>query len=160
MHTSSRMGPAALLSLVLMACGGEDEEDGPVSSRPLSGTVDGRPFTAASAIAFTDTEAPGNKLIQISEAEQECTNLGDSFEGRRDINLNGPWNVHTAPLSLENVVGVIVYKGDSPTIGLMASGKVEYVETPTAAGSVGKLRLRGANSKDSIEGEVSVKVCD
>jgi hypothetical protein len=149
-----------LLSLCLLACGGEDEEDTPVPSSPLSGTVDGRPFTAVSALAYADPEAPGNKLIQISEAAQDCADLGDSYDGRRDLNLNGPWNVHTAELSLENVVGVIVYKDESPNIGLMASGRVEFIETPMAVGSLGKLRLRGANSRDSVEGEVSVKVCE
>jgi hypothetical protein len=160
MHTSLRVGSSILLCLSLIACGGNDDEDEAISSKTLSGTVDGRPFTAVSAIAFTDTEDSGSKIIQISEVQQACDDIGDSIEGRRDLTLSGPWNVHSAPLSLENVLGVVVYKDGSPDIALMANGRVEYVETPTAAGSMGKLRLRGSNSRDSIEGEVSVKVCD
>ncbi|MDC0712481.1 hypothetical protein POL68_28725 [Stigmatella sp. ncwal1] len=165
MYTFSRVGPSVLLSLVLLACGGGDGGGGPdsttpVSSQPLSGTVAGRPFTAVSAIAFEDMAVPGDKLIQISEVPQECTNLGDLSEGRRDLTLVGPWNVHSAPLSLENILGVIVYRDEKPDISLMVAGRVEFIETPTAVGALGTLRVRGANSTDSVEGEVSVRVCE
>ncbi|WP_225412473.1 hypothetical protein [Stigmatella hybrida] len=161
MHISSRVGPTALLSLLVMACGGEDEAHTPVAAVPLSGTVHGQPFTAVSAIAygFEDPGVPDNTLIQISEARLDCGDLGALTEGRRDFTLAGPWTVHTEPLSLQNILSAVVYRNGKPDSSLVVSGLVEFVETPPEVGALGKVRLRGISSQVSVEGEVSVKFC-
>ncbi|SET99565.1 hypothetical protein [Stigmatella erecta] len=161
MHICARVGSAALLSLVVMACGGENEAHTPVAAVPLSGTVRGQPFTAVSAIAygFEDPDVPDNTLIQISEAQLDCGDLGALTEGRRDFTLAGPWTVHTEPLSLQNILSAVVYRNGQPDSSLVVSGLVEFVETPPEVGALGKVRLRGISSQVSVEGEVSVKFC-
>jgi len=157
-------GLAALLSLA--ACGGDDAEpvnpDGTqaVSSEPLSGTIDGRSFTAVSALASSSGFEPNERFVAIYDIQRACGDYSRPPVGTRHILMVREWMPRSEPLSFSNNVTFVLQREDSPDNHIVTRGRLELVDTPAAKGALGTLRLRAINGSDRVEGQVSVTVCD
>jgi hypothetical protein len=157
-------GLAALLSLV--ACGGDDAEpvnpDGTqaVSSEPLSGTIDGRSFTAVSALAFNSGFESNERFVSIYDIQRACEESSRPPVGSRHILMAREWTPRSEPLSLRNNVTFVLHKEGGPDNLVVTRGRLELLDTPAAKGTTGTLRLRAVLGSDRVEGEVSVRVCD
>ncbi len=140
--------------------GGGDDSGGPVASSPLSGTIDGKPFVAKSAIATPDKD--GEASITVYDIEATCD--GQSPEVDRRILTSVPWTAGTErnlKLDFTDMAGsqtVTFVLGSSNNI-ISNSGRIEILEAPSEKGAKGKIRLRASAQSHSVEGEIAVTVC-
>lgn len=158
-------GLAALLSLA--ACGGGDDEEpvnvdgtNPVSSEPLSGTIDGRPFTVVSALASSSSFEPTEKFVELHDTARGCDDYSRPPVGSRTILFAREWAPASGPLSFSNNVTFVIQEADSPDNHVVTRGRLELIDMPAAKGAMATIRLRGINGTDRVEGQVSVTVCD
>ncbi|MFN7130849.1 MAG: hypothetical protein ACK4N5_02125, partial [Myxococcales bacterium] len=87
--------------LILAACSGAPGEDpaappdagspdaGPIPDAVLQGTVDGRPFSAASARTIRGAVG-ANATIHVSETQRGCDDVAPMAEGERRVELHVP----------------------------------------------------------------------
>ncbi len=164
MHTLRIVGSVAV-ALCLAACGGDDDGGGggdsgtAVASTALTGTIDGRPFTAVSALAngaFDD----GERFVDIYDVQRGCDDFGTLPVGSRSILFSREWKPVTQPLSFDNNITFVVRESSGPNNIIVTRGRLELIDTPSVAGQVGTLRLRAINGNDKVEGQVSVTVCE
>lgn len=151
---------ALWLSLLFVACGGGGTtmQPTPVKDTPLAGSVDGQPWAASSGTAsgsrsFSDA---GEKWIDVSSSALTCSTFGQA-------QLIGviPWQAGTSyDLSLaKNLTIVVERDGGTPSNKIATSGRVEVISAP--ATGVGVVRIRARfNDSNTVEGQVSLNVCD
>ena len=147
--------------VALAGCGpaSQTEGDAGVKSTPLAGTVNGQPWTAASATAsahkaFGDG---GEKWLDVGSTAFTCSTFIP------DAQLIGvvPWQVGTYPLSLSRNLTLVTRStdGGSTMNNVAISGRVEILSAPDAG--VATMRIRAtANSQNTVEGQLDVQVCD
>ncbi len=137
------------------------DSGGPVAAQPLAGNIDGQSWTAKIGIAragFSD----GKKSIDIYDAAATCDS--SMADAKRKILIDVPWSAGTSKnfsFSLgggDSQTGTFVINGSDNIIS--TAGRVEVVDAPTDKGSTGKIRLRMAAESNTVEGEVSVLVCE
>lgn len=163
MHTL-RIVSSVVVALSLVACGGDDEGSGgdpgtAVASTALTGTIDGRPFTAVTALAdawFDD----GEKAIELFDTQRDCADFAPLPTGGRSILIVREWKPMTQQLSLSNNITFVVQESNGPNNIIVTTGRLELVDTPTAVGQTGTLRLRAKDGADSVEGQASVRICE
>jgi hypothetical protein len=66
----------------------------------------------------------------------------------------------TQQLSFSNNITFVVREEDGPNNIIVTTGRLELIDTPTAVGQTGTLRLRAKDGADSVEGQISVKICE
>jgi hypothetical protein len=160
MHTL-RIASSVVVALCLVACGGDDDGDSgtAVASTALTGTIDGRPFTAVTALADEGFEA-GEKFVTIYESQRNCGDFSVQPVGSRSILISREWKPVTQQLSFSNNITFVVREEDGPNNIIVTTGRLELIDTPTAVGQTGTLRLRAKDGADSVEGQISVKICE
>lgn len=153
--------------MCLVACGGDDDDNNggnggdpgtAVASKPLTGTIDGRAFTAVSALATDGFD--GEKFIDIYDVQRDCDDFAPLPTGGRSILLSTEWKPMSQQLSLSNSVTFVIEEANGPNNIIVTQGRLELIDTPTAAGQTGTLRLRATDGEDNVEGQVSVTVCE
>jgi hypothetical protein len=147
----------------VMSCGVGEDRGAAVSSTPLTGTIDGRAFTATTALATgLWLYGTNNKWIAIYEVPQGCEDFTDvtAPEGVRRILIASEWRPMTEEFSEGDGVNFQLGKEDEWFGTSVSEGRLELIDTPTGAGQVGTLRLRAIHGPDRVEGQVSVTVCD
>lgn len=119
--------------------------DPPIPSTPIAGTVDGRPFTAASALAVSDPESPGSKVVWLFDRAVAC---GAKLPppGTRAVSFNAPWESGTG-FGTESLSG-----GAKPTF---FSVRGDVVATAPQA----RILVRVRSNAIQVEGEVRPTVC-
>lgn len=133
----------------------EPSDDGsPVSSRPLDGMVDGRPFRAQSATGYTSPD--GTITIHVHDDLVTCE-MGP-FPPRESERLVGIWTswVEGEAFQLEygRTVSIVPYRSHNLSVTL---GRVEVVRAGKESGTV---RLRADFDDDNhVEGEIDLVVC-
>ena len=153
-----------LCLLAVAACSSSDsgEDSGePVASSPLSGTVDGKPFAAKSAIARS-SGGGDKRSISIYDVDATCDDASPQTD--REILFSVPWKAGTSrPLKLDftdlngsQTVTFVVGKSNNI---ISNSGRIEVLEAPTEKGTTGKIRVRASADGHSVEGEIAVQVC-
>lgn len=138
-----------------------DDSGGPVASSPLSGTIDGKPFEAKSAIATPDPK-DGEASITVYDIEATCETMNPQVDRR--ILTSVPWTPGTErnlKLDFTDMKGsqtVTFVLGSSNNI-ISNSGRIEILEAPSEKGAKGKIRLRASAQSHRVEGEIAVTVC-
>ena len=66
----------------------------------------------------------------------------------------------TQQLSFSNNITFVVREEDGPNNIIVTTGRLELIDTPTGVGQMGTLRLRAKDGADSVEGQVSVRICE
>ena len=163
MHTL-RIASSVVVALCLVACGGDDDGGGgdpgtAVASTALTGTIDGRPFTAVSALADEGFD-PGEKFIEIFDVQRGCDDFAPLPVGGRSILVVRDWKPGNEQLSFSNNITFVVQESSGPNNIIVTRGRLELIETPTAVGQTGTLRLRATDGDDKVEGQVSVTICE
>jgi len=161
---------AGILALTAVACTSETDSSsgktGPVSSTPLTGTIEGKSFAGKFGVArkgFGDDQA-GERMIEIYDTEVKCSAFGSDTPDAYLL-FSVPWKAGTArDFSFggkDSQTATFVVKKDGETKNIISTqGRVEILEAPEEAGATGKLRLRATAKENSVEGEVSVEVCE
>lgn len=152
----------SLMVLALGACGAPTAPDPTaVSSSPLAGTVGGQPWRAVGAVAsarraFTDDG--GERWIDVSDKVISCA----EFLPEAQVIGVVPWQVGAYALSLRRNLTFVVHQSDGGLDNLVAtSGRVEVVTAPGADAGIATLRIRARfDAENTVEGEVTVSVCD
>ncbi len=155
-----------LSGLSVVGCSSADEDGGdsggPVASSPLEGTIDGKPFTAKSALARPSGDS-GEVMITVYDVDAKCD--GASPQVDRRILTSVPWKANTArnlKLDFSDVKGsqtVTFVLGSSNNI-ISNSGRIEILDAPSGKNEKGKIRLRASAREHRVEGEVEVQVCE
>ncbi len=164
MHTL-RIASSVAVALCLVACGGDDDGGNggdpgtAVASTALTGTIDGRPFTAVSALADEGFDQD-EKFIEIYDVQRDCDDFAPLPTGGRSILLVRDWKPMTQQLSLSNNVTFVVQESSGPNNIIVTRGRLELIDTPAAVGQTGTLRLRASDGEDKVEGQVSVTICE
>jgi hypothetical protein len=163
MHTL-RIASSVIVALCLVACGGDDDGNGgdpgtAVASTPLTGTIDGRPFTAVVALASRAFDA-NEKFVDIYDVQRDCDDFAPLPTGGRSILFSREWKPITQQLSFSNNITFVVQESNGPNNIIVTQGRLELIDTPTVVGQTGKLRLRATDGDDKVEGEVSVTICE
>jgi hypothetical protein len=141
---------------VLMSCS-SSSNDAPIASTPLAGTIGGRSFTAKSARARKSVSNAKKKSITIYDADTTCASTPSTD---RWISATPIWEVGATQDPYEVAWYVGGTAGGTGTIYIAESAKIEVVEAPTTVGSAGIIRIRASNKGDSIEGQISVQICE
>jgi hypothetical protein len=156
------LSSVAVLSVGCSSSDGDgDDSGGPVASGPLAGTIDGKPFTAKSAIATPDKDG-GKTSITVYDIDVTCESSNPQVDRR--ILTSVPWKAGTErnlKLDFSDLNGsqtVTFVLGSSNNI-ISNSGRIEVLEAPSEKGAKGKIRLRASAQSHSVEGEVAVTVC-
>lgn len=155
---------AYLATLVLLtACGSAepptpDAGPVPVSDEPLKGTVGGASFEGKYAVAFKDGFDPDSKSIRVAANPLDCSY---SLDQDQYLLLAPKWVAGNAySFSLQQNL-TFSYKQDGQIKNDMSlTGRVEVIQAPVAKDSKGRIRIRAATSKDSVEGGVDVLICE
>jgi hypothetical protein len=130
-----------------------------VATSALTGTIDGRSFTAVSALA-NDTFSGREKFIDIYDVQRGCDDFAPLPTGGRSILVAREWKPLTEQLSFENNITFVVREEDGPNNIIVTKGRLELIDTPTEVDKVGTLRLRAIDGTDKVEGQVSVTICE
>lgn len=160
---------AAALAISGVACTTETDSSegkkGPVSASPLTGTIEGKSFAGkfgrAKKTSFDDTV---ERMIDIFDTEVPCSSFSDTPDAY--LLLSVPWKAGTSRdfklgSGEESQTATFVVQKDGKTRNIISTqGRVEIVDAPSEAGATGKLRLRAAADGNSVEGEVTVEVCE
>jgi hypothetical protein len=143
----------AVVLCVAAACG-----PSPIPDSTLSGTVGGSAFTAQGALASTDSfSEPGQRNILIAEVPLTCDDLFKSLD--RSIIFTTDWTAgKQTELGLFDQTVTFVTGGSNNNIA--TDGRLEVVDAPMDKGTTGTLKLRAFAGADSVEGTVSVTVCN
>jgi hypothetical protein len=158
------VGVAALAGGAV-GCGSSDDDapTGPVSTSPLTGTIEGKEFVGKVALAKKGFEE-GEKSIDIYDADVKCADFGERPE--RQILISVPWTAGTEKdfkfsLGGDGQTATFVVKKDGETNNIIATtGRVEIITAPTEVGEKGTIRLRAIADTHRVEGEISVEVCE
>lgn len=149
------------------ACGGTGTSDSgaPVKAQPLSGTIQGKAFTAQSAIARS---LGGSTQVTIYAKNVGCMDNAQLMDGEAEILFSvDKWmdgasyqlNLDLSNLSSSKTVTFVVQQGSTPNNLIIGTGRVE-VQKAGGMGSTGLIGLRATDSMyGSVEGTVSVQVC-
>lgn len=141
----------------------DDEPTGPVAATPLTGSVDGKDFTAKSALAKNGFD-DGKKSIDIYDHDVSCDSFDDKSE--RKILIDVPWQTGTTKDFSFSLSGggqtatFVIDKNGTPDNIIATTGRVEIVDAPTDKGATGKIRLRAIAEGNKVEGEIPVQVCE
>lgn len=154
-----RIASSVVVALCLAACGGDGDSDTPVATSALTGTIDGRSFTAVTALADRGFDA-NEKFVTIYEMQRGCDDFTPLPTGGRSILVAREWKPLTQQLSFENNITFVVREEDGPNNIIVTTGRLELIDTPAEVGKVGTLRLRASNGADKVEGQVSVTICE
>ncbi len=169
------LGFAALslvsLSSFVMGCSSSEDSaaaSGPVAAKPLAGSIEGKTFSAKTALAhksgFSSDADDGKRSIDIYEDEVSCDDFGHKSD--RSILFSVPWKAGTQrdfklDFSSEGQTATFVIQRDGKTDNIISTqGRVEIIEAPTEKGSKGKIRIRATAQSNSVEGEIAVTMCD
>ena len=155
-------------ALSAVGCGSSSSSDdgptGPVAATPLTGSVDGKDFTAKSALAKKGFDE-GKKSIDIYDHDVSCDTFDDKSE--RKILIDVPWTAGTAKdfsFSLSGGGGqtatFVIDKNGTPDNIIATTGRVEVLDAPADKGATGKIRLRAIAQGNKVEGEIPVQVCE
>jgi hypothetical protein len=160
MHTL-RIASCVVVALSLVACGGGDDGDSdkPVATSQLSGTIDGRSFTAVVALAEKGFDAT-EKFVEIYDVQRTCNDFAPLPTGGRSILFSQEWKPGNTQLSLSNNVTFVIQESGGPNNIIVTTGRLELVNTPTEVGQMGTVRLRASDGEDKVEGQVSVTICE
>lgn len=162
-----------LVALCATACtiestdGGSAGKTGPVSAAPLAGTIEGKSFAGKFGVAKKSGGGDdGKRMISIYDTEVPCSSFSSEAEPEAYLLLSVPWEAGLArDFSFGGKDGqtatFVVKKSDGDFTNIISTqGRVEVVEAPSEAGEKGKIRLRAAAQGNSVEGEVTVEVCE
>lgn len=164
---------AGFVALSAVACTTETDSSagktGPVSATPLTGTIEGKSFAGKFGVARKsgfddDPEANAERMISIYDTEVPCSSFGADTPDAYLL-LSVPWKAGTTrDFSFggnDSQTATFVVKKDGDTRNIISTeGRVEILEAPTEAGAKAKLRLRANAKGNSVEGEVTVEVCE
>ncbi len=150
------------MCLALSACGSMPPPGPtPVSSTPLAGTWNGVPWRAVSGVAsarraFSDDA--GSRWLDVKNGQLTCA---DFVPAAQIIGII-PWQVGGYDLSFQHNLTFVVDRPDGGLDNLVATqGRVELVDAPGPDAGPAHLRIRAHfDAQNSIEGEVTVTVCD
>lgn len=166
MKLAMKLGSLVILSFFAAACSSSDDasdKTGPVAASPLKGTIEGKDFVGKTALAKKGFD-PGEKSIDIYDTDVKCDEFGASPP--RSILISVPWSAGTSKdfkfaLGEDGQTATFVIQRDDKTDNIVSTqGRVEILEAPTEKGATGKMRLRAVAKDNSVEGEISVQVCD
>jgi hypothetical protein len=162
-----------LIALGVSACtiesndSGGGAKTGPVSATPLAGTIEGKSFAGKFGVAKkSGFDDDGKRMISIYDTEVPCSSFSNENEPDAYLLLSVPWE---AGLKRDFSFGgkdgqtatFVVKKADGDFTNIISTqGRVEILEAPSEAGEKGKIRLRAEAQGNSVEGEVSVEVCE
>jgi hypothetical protein len=150
----------AVVSL-LVACGGSPTSSStPVASTPLTGTIDGKAWSAVTALASAEkafSDGGAERWLDVYDTQVGCHDFATEAQ------LIGvvPWVADAGyELSFSHNLTFVVRQADGGILNDVAvDGRVELLTAPTTGQAT--LRLRAtAGSTNSVEGQVAVTVCD
>ncbi len=124
--------------------------DPPLPTTPLSGTVDGRPFAAVSALAVKDPEDPDARIIWMFDRAVACgTKLPPP--GVRAVSARAPWALSDgfASESLSSAGAKSSFH----------SVRGAVLEMTTQPGAKARLLLRVRSNTIDVAGEIRPSVC-
>ena len=152
-----RVALAALAALA--GCGDPEPTRSPIPDTPLAGTLNGKAFTAQTALASSKVAGPGEKWIDVYGTACTCTTQDPSAEPK--IIATIPWEAGKAYDfgAQQNIT--FTYKDPSGQWenNLVLNGRLEVIRAG-AAGETGRIKLEGISGSDSVKGAVDVVVCD
>ena len=163
-----------LIALGTAACtiettdtGSGSAKSGPVSSAPLAGTIEGKSFAGKFGVAKkSGFDDDGKRMISIYDTEVPCSSFSSENEPDAYMLISVPWEAGVKrDFSFGGSDGqtatFVVKKSDGDFTNIISTtGRVEVIEAPTAAGEKGTIRLRASAQGNSVEGEVTVEVCE
>jgi hypothetical protein len=162
MHSMVRWSMTAaflvLSATSFLGCGdgdGDESAPPPIPSKPLSGTLAGKPFTAKAALAKKSVGGdPDEKAVSIYDVDATCDK---SPNVDRFILTTVVWQIGAKQGFLNTSFNDF---GQTPgVIGIADDSQLEVVSAPTEAGARGKIRLRARYEQDSVEGEIEPIIC-
>jgi hypothetical protein len=132
-----------------------------VSTAPLTGTIDGRDFTAKSALASKSFSDASKKDVEIYDVDATCAARPQMKDGSREILTSVPWKAAATDFGFPGQTATfVVQKGNTPDNLISTEGRVEVVNAPSNVGDKGQLRLRAIFEANSVEGQIDVQVCE
>jgi hypothetical protein len=129
----------------------------PVKSQPLAGTINGKPFTGAVALAHPGSSG-SKKSVEVYGADATCDKPAPLATGDHKIlvSVDGWTDGSAYELDLNHSLTFVEEPGNN---FITFSGRVEVVKAGTNA-DPGTLRIRANDGdKGSVEGEVKVLSC-
>jgi hypothetical protein len=156
-----RLALTVPLAAASAACGsdGSDGEgsDGPVSSSPLAGTIDGKPFTARSALLRAGFSGDSERMLSIYDVDATC---GKGVTSDREILTSIPWTTGYADDLGFNGKPTVTFVVGAANNHVATVGRIEVVDATTDGTTLGTVRLRATMKEHKVEGEVKVQVCN
>jgi hypothetical protein len=149
--------PFALAVGFLIGCG--DSSESAPSSKPLTGTIEKKTFTAKSAFALTGMD-PSSKFVVIRNKSASCSDLSGATSSDLLVTVELPWKAGVTE-SLDKA-DVTVTLEDLPDRIIALTGEVDVVHAPEGIGSKGAIRLLAdaGDGNSKVDGEVDVLVCE
>ena len=122
----------------------------PIPTTPLAGTVDGRPFTAVSAIAVRDPEDADYRVVWLFDRAVAC-GVKLPPPGVRAVSARTPWQLSDGFASEALSSG-----GAKPSFHSVRGAVLEMTTQP---GGKARLLLRVKSNAIDVTGEVKPTVC-
>lgn len=122
----------------------------PLPTTPLAGTVDGRPFTAVSAIAVRDPEDADYRVVWLFDRAVAC-GVKLPTPGVRAVSARAPWQLSDGFASEALSSG-----GAKPSFYSVRGAVLEMTTQP---GGKARLLLRVKSNTIDVTGEVKPTVC-
>lgn len=161
MSTSLSWACSAFLVATTVACSSEPDPgdgDSPVAKSALEGTIAGKSFKAASAVARAGFDDDGTRSITIYEDVVTCADGFAGGESERMILTSAAWeDGFASAFSLQQNATLVPAAGEN---FVATQGRIEIVSA-AAAGEKGTIRLRAYYDEDNqVEGEIEIEVCE
>jgi hypothetical protein len=153
-----RLGTVALI-LFLGACGGGTGGTPATNSGPLSGMVDGKPWTlvAGETDSFLSTADTYSAFLYELPLTTSCS-IGGPDGSTREVNIPIPKMVGTFPFQLSMDASISVNDGAGTTTAHAATGGHVTVTELTATTIRGSAQVI-ANGANSVSGTFEVSIC-
>jgi hypothetical protein len=132
-----------------------DRSRGPTT---LKGKLAGGQFAAKTAL-LNDASLGSEVFLTIVDRDVTCrsANLAD---GDKHVQVRVPWKPGQYDLGSKKLgVKFGVLRGKKDLLGDASSATLEVISAPRQEGSTGRIRIRAAAPKETIDGEIDVRVC-
>ncbi len=132
----------------------------PIGPITLKGTVSGGPFVPKQALINVASVGSSDVFITITDGEASCEKPSKPAEGERSVEVRLAWKPGSYDIASKKL-GIkfgILRKGKA-LAGEATKGTVEVLQAPTADGSIGRIRVKASAPKETITGEIDVRLC-
>ncbi len=132
----------------------------PAGPTTLKGKVSGGDFAPKVALLNDGSVAGPDVFVTIVDKDVSCEKMYTPDEGDRSVVVRLPWRTGSYDLSSKKLgIKFGIKRNGKALSGDATKGNVEVLAAPTAVGSVGRIRLKASAPKESVDGEIDVKVC-